>query len=234
MERFITSAMEWLPYLARGLVTSIELAGVAMVLSLSLGLVLAAAIQIGGRQLRVTARTYIEITRGIPGLAMLYIVYFGLPSIGIVIQDAFWAAGLALGLTGAGYMAEIYRVGLESPDRGQHEASLAIGMTRISSLRYVILPQAIPVIMPAATNMALDMLKDTTLATVISTPELMQHALLLITFSYRPLEIYILTALLYLAAGLPLSALTHWLARRARRGRLMADFGPGRPGLRQS
>jgi ABC-type amino acid transport system permease subunit len=116
-------------------------------------------------------------------------------------------------------MAEIYRSGIASVDRGQTEAAQAIGMTRFETMRYVVLPQSVRIILPPMTNSAIAMLKDTSVASLISAPELMLRANDLASEYYMPMQLYLITGVMYFIMAYPLSLGVRYLERMASRGR---------------
>src|SRR5439155_25020309 len=122
-----------------------------MGLAVAVGLALALARLFGLWPLRWLAAAYIEVIRGTPLLIQLYLIYYGLPNIGIRL-NAFVAAILGLGLNYAAYEAENYRAGIQAVPRGQTEAALALGMSRWQTLQHVVLPQALRVAIPPVTN----------------------------------------------------------------------------------
>ena len=217
----------WLPPLLRAAVVTLELAALSIAVGLILGLVVALMKMSHLAALRRVAGSYIEVIRGTPALTQIYIVYFGLAGIGIRL-DNFTAAVAALGINTAAYMAEIYRAGIESVHKGQREAALSLGMTPARAMRYVVLPQAWSVVLPPGTNLAIAILKDTSLASAIATPELMSRAYDLVGQSWRPMDIYVLAALIYAAMCLPLGLLVRRLERPARRGEVEEPGGPRR------
>jgi His/Glu/Gln/Arg/opine family amino acid ABC transporter permease subunit len=208
----------WMPQLARASLMTLQLAVFSMVLSLSYGLVIALARGSRAALLRTAAVSYVETVRGIPALALLFLIYFGFPALEIRIS-AFWATVVALGMYGAAYMSEIYRAGIEAVDRGQTEAALAIGMSRNNVMRFVVLPQAVRIVLPPTTSLGIDILKDTALASIIATPELMHRALDLVSQYYRPMHIYLLCAVLYLLVTFPMVQAVRALEAHVARGR---------------
>lgn len=212
---------EWLPQMVAAAGNSIRIAVLAFGIAVALGLVLALARTSGNRVLSGAAKVYIEAMRGIPALAVLFILYFGLPDFGIVLE-AFAAAVIGLGLNGAAYMAEIWRAGIESIQRGQVEAALTVGMTPLKAMRWVVLPQALRVVMPPLANFLIALLKDTSVASIISAPELMLRARDLASSSFMPMQVFLLAAAIYLVMSLPVSFLARRLERRLGRGHLPA------------
>jgi polar amino acid transport system permease protein len=208
---------DWLPPLLRAAVVTIEIAALSIIISLIVGFVVALARLSRWNAISSLAVIYIECLRGTPALVQLYIVYFALPSIGIVF-DSFTAAVLTLGLNAAAYMAEIYRSGIEAIHKGQRDAALAIGMRPLQALRFIILPQAWGAILPPTANLWVALVKDTSLASVIAAPELMTRSLDLVGQTWLPLHIYIVAGILYTLMCLPLGRLARALERQAHWG----------------
>jgi His/Glu/Gln/Arg/opine family amino acid ABC transporter permease subunit len=209
--------LEWLPPLLRAAGNTLRMTGLAFALAFVIGLPLALAKMSSIAPLRWFASSYIEAMRGIPALAILFLIYFGLVDFGIVI-DAFPAAVIGLGLNGAAYMAEIFRAGIASIHVGQMEAALTVGMTPLAALRWVVLPQALRVVLPPLANFGIALLKDTSVASIISAPELMLRARDLASSSFLPMEVFLLAAAIYLAMSLPIAFLTRRLEARFARG----------------
>jgi His/Glu/Gln/Arg/opine family amino acid ABC transporter permease subunit len=208
---------EWLPQLIAAAGNTLRMTALAFVLAFAVGLVLALAKLSTVAPLRLLASGYIEVMRGIPALAVLYLIYFGLADFGIVF-DAFPAAVVGLGLNGAAYMAEIFRAGIASIHSGQMEAALTVGMTPLAAMRWVILPQALRVVLPPLANFGIALLKDTSVASIISAPELMLRARDLASSSFQPMQVFLLAAAIYLAMSLPVAFLTRRLEARFSRG----------------
>ena len=157
---------------ARG---TIPLTLISFVVGLALALAAALARMSSIRPLRLPARFYISAIRGTPLLVQLFIVFFGLPQIGIDIPS-FPAACIALSLNVGGYAAEIIRASILSVPRGQYEAATTIGMGYGQSMRRIILPQASRIAVPPLSNTLLSLVKDTSLASVVLVPELLRVA----------------------------------------------------------
>jgi len=160
---------------------------------------------------------YIEVARGIPALAILFLLYFGLVPLGIVF-NAFVAGFVGLGMSAAGYIAEVFRAGIQAIHKGQREAALAVGMTPIMTFRYIILPQALRIILPPMLNMVIILLKDTSICSLISTDELMLRAKDLAMMSFLPMHLFLLAGVIYFFLAWPLSLLTRHVEHRMRRG----------------
>jgi polar amino acid transport system permease protein/cystine transport system permease protein len=168
--------------------------------------------------LRAIATFYVDVFRAVPVLTQLFIIYFGLAQIGIKLAPV-PAAIIGFGINGGAYLTEVFRAGIEAVHRGQNEAALSIGMTRMQSLRVIVLPQAMRVILPPLGNFGIGLLKDTSVASSVAAPELTFRAHMLVDQTYLSTQIYLMVAALYLAMSLPLAYLVRRLERRSARGR---------------
>lgn len=213
---------DWWPQILPAIGNTIGLTAGAYVLAVVLGLILAVGKISKIKILRCFCIGYIETVRGIPSLAILFLLYFGLVPIGIVL-DAFTAGFIGLGLSGAGYIAEVFRAGLEAMHKGQREAALAVGMTPFAAFRYIILPQAVRIVLPPLLNMLVMLLKDSSICSLISTPELMLRAKDLASEYFYPMHVYLLVGVIYFAMAFPLSAATRLVHARMSRGRRMTS-----------
>jgi len=156
---------------------------------------------------------FIEVVRGTPLLVQLYLLYYGLPTIGIQL-NAFIAAVLGMGMNYAAYEAEIYRAGLLSISKGQEEAARSLGLTHRQSLWHILLPQAFRTILPPSTNDFVALFKDTSIVSVITVTELTRAYNLSSTASYRFLELGIVTAALYFLMSYPLALWSKQLEKK--------------------
>lgn len=204
---------DWWPELLAALWVTLALTGCGLALGLAVGLLLAVGRRSGVRALRAFCRGYVELARGVPTVAILYLLYFGLLPAGIAL-DPFTAGWLGLGLSAGGYLAEVFRAGIEATPKGQREAALAVGMTPRAAFRWVVLPQAFRIVLPPLVNTAIGLLKDSSLCALITAPELMLRARDLATIYFLPLHIYVVVGLFYLAVAWPFSLLARWLERR--------------------
>jgi polar amino acid transport system permease protein len=152
----------WLPYLLGGLWISLKLTAGCIAFGLPLGLVLALAVSSRSRPLRLVSLALVEIGRGTPGLIMLEFVYYGLPQIGLTL-GTYVAAIAALSWTTGAYTSEIIRAGLEAVPFGQRQAAIAIGLNPLDRLRFVILPQALRIAVPALLGFAILIFQGTSL-----------------------------------------------------------------------
>ena len=152
--------------------------------------------------------------RGTPALTQLFIIYFGLADIGLGMPPLA-AAIVGLGANGAAYLSEVFRAGISAIHRGQTEAALSLGLPPLEVMRFVVLPQAVRIMLPAFVNYAVQLLKDTTLASSVAAPEIMFRARNLVMETYLSMQIYLLVACIYLAMSIPLSHLAARLQRAA-------------------
>ena len=210
---------DWMPELLIAAGQTLWMTLFAYVLGIVAGLLLALGNMSRRGWLARMCRIYIEFVRGTPTLTQLFLIYFGLPAVGIVLPG-FAAAVVALGLHYAAYMAEIYRSGIAAVDRGQGEAASAIGMTRIKAMRHIILPQAIRIIVPPLANNAVSLLKDTSVASLIAAPELMMRANDLTSEYYMPMQLYVIAGVMYFIMAFPLSLAARWLEHVMGRSRV--------------
>ncbi|WP_370546791.1 amino acid ABC transporter permease [Edwardsiella tarda] len=204
------------PLLSAGLRFSVPLALLAFAGGFLLGLATALIRLYGVWPLRVCADFYVWVIRGTPLLVQLFLIFYGLPSAGITL-DAFPAALIGFTLNVGAYSSEIMRGAILSVPRGQWEAASAIGMSSSQTLRRVILPQSVFVSLPPLSNSFISLLKDTSLAAVITVPEMFLAAQRIVAVNYEPLIIYSETALIYLAFSTLLGKLQLRLERYYRR-----------------
>jgi len=198
--------------LGAALRVTIPLTALSFMLALAVSVIVALIQYAKVPVLRQICRFYIWIVRGTPLLVQLYLVFFGLPSVGIVI-DAFPAAVLVLGFNEGAYMAESMRGALESVSRGQMEAGYCVGMNYLQIMLHVVLPQAFRTAFPAMSNSLISMLKGSSMASAITIVELTQAAKVRNGVKFETLGLYVEAALIYLAFC---TALT-WLQRLGER-----------------
>jgi polar amino acid transport system permease protein len=204
-----------LDLLEEGLKLSLAATGLALVLSLICGLGLALARSARWSFVRGPATAYIELFRNTPLLIQLYLIYFGLPIIGIVIPT-FTTAVLALTLQHSAFIAEILRGGFLAISRPQREAGRALGMTPDKVFRIVVLPQALAACIPGLTGAAVILLQDTSLVAAISMVDLTMAAKLISTRSSTSFEPFIAIAIIYLVLGAIIAQVGRLLERRLR------------------
>ena len=203
----------FLPTLMKGALVTIGISILSMMLAVVLGLTLAIMRLYGNKWLRRVSTAYTEFYRGTPLLIQLYILYYGLPNIGITLS-AFIAAILGLGMNYAAYESEIYRAGIQAIPKGQTEASLSLGMSRRLTLRRIILPQAFRIAIPPMTNDFIALFKDSSLVSVIAMVELTKSYSMLAAASMNFFQLGIITALLYFGMSYPLSIYARRLEKK--------------------
>jgi L-cystine transport system permease protein len=201
------------PLLTAAVTFTVPLAILSFVFGLALGFLVAAVRLFGPKWLGTIAAVYVWFIRGTPLLVQLFVIFYGLPSVGILI-DAFPAALIGFSLSVGAYTSEIIRAALGSIPRGQWEAAYSIGMTRGQALRRTVVPQAVRVAIPPLSNSFISLVKDTSLAAAITVPELFQQAQRIVAVTYEPLILYIEAALIYLVLSSVLSALQRRLEAR--------------------
>ncbi len=164
-----------LPFLSSGLLVTVQLSATSMVLALVAGLVVALLRHMNRRILNWLLIGYVDVLRSIPPLVLLILVYFALPFVGLALS-AYPAAVVCFSLYRSAYMAEIIRGGIEAIPTGQVDAARSLGMSYIKTMRHVVMPQALRIVIPPLTSEAISLVKLTSLAFVISLPELLQRA----------------------------------------------------------
>ncbi len=195
-----------LPYLLRGAGLTIFISAVAMLFALALGMILAALTQVPGRLVPGLVRAYVEVFRNTPLLIQIFIVYFGLPQLGLRLSP-FGSGTSALVLYASAYNAEVFRAGLEAVPWGQHEAALSTGLSPFQTFRCVIIPQALRISFPALGNNLVSLVKNSSLVSIIGMVDLMFVANDISFNNFRTFEIYGATAVLYVILVLMLTRL---------------------------
>jgi His/Glu/Gln/Arg/opine family amino acid ABC transporter permease subunit len=213
VELFLDKLVDLGGPLMLGAVTTIAITLGSLLIAIVLGLALALVKLMYIRPLNWLINTYIELFRNTPVLVQVFLIYFGLPSVGLNI-DPFPAAIIGLGLNGGAVLSEVFRAGLGAIHHGQREAALAVGMTPWDSLRYIILPQTRRITLPPLGNYAIALLKDTAIVSAIAAPEIMFWARNLVTSTFETTFIYILAAMIYFCLSFPLARLVNRFERR--------------------
>jgi polar amino acid transport system permease protein len=217
MQQLIHTFFNWpvfvesLPFLLSGLLVMIRIGFTSIVFGLVGGLALALVKLYAPRPGKALAQIYIDVYRSIPLLVYLFIVYYALPFVGIRLS-AFWATTVALGMVSSAYAAEIFRAGIEAVPKGQFEASSALGLGFFDTMRDVVLPQAIKIVIPPMTGNCVNVLKDTALASVVALPELLKQAMQAQALAANPTPL-IGAAGLYLLLLWPLVRLVAYFER---------------------
>ncbi|TDN69420.1 ABC transporter permease subunit [Paraburkholderia sp. BL10I2N1] len=201
------------PLLYAGLVFTVPLTIVSFVLGLALAFVVALIRLFGPAWSVAIVRFYVWLIRGSPLLVQLFVIFYGLPSVGIVL-DPLTAAIIGFSLNVGAYNSEVIRGVIESIPKGQWEAAYSMGMTRGQALRRAILPQAARVALPPLANSFIALVKDTSLAAVLTVPEIFQAAQRIASVTYEPLILYTEAALIYLVFSSVLSSAQVRLEKR--------------------
>jgi len=204
-----------LPILLRGLGNTLMLGAAAIVFGGILGVLVCLMRLYAPRALRLVAILYIDLMRAMPVLVVLILIYYALPFVGIVFSS-FLAAAIALSLVLAAYTAEVVRAGIEAVPRGQSEAAQALGLSFWLTMRKVILPQALRIVIPPHASNCVSIIKDTSLASVVAMSDLLKQATDAQALFANPTPL-IGAALIYVAILWPLVRLTGWLENRYRR-----------------
>ena len=186
-----------MPKLLKGLTITFQITAICLVIGFVIGFPAALARVYGPKWLRWIVTAYVEILRGTPTLVQLFLIYYGLPQLGITFS-ALISAYIALGLNSSAYQAEYFRGAIQAITGGQMMAARSIGMTKLQAIRYVIIPQAFRFAIPSWSNEAISMIKISSIVYLITVPELMNVAKELVSRYYNPFETYITAGVIYL------------------------------------
>ncbi len=208
-ERILDRYLSYLPVLGKAALVTLGLSIISMTIAIILGLIVAMIRVYAPIPISSIAVAYVELVRGTPLLIQLFLIFYGLPVLGIQLSP-FLAAITGLAVNYSAYEAENYRAGLNSVPKGQMEASTSLGLSKIQSLRYIILPQAVRVVIPPITNDFISLLKDSSLVSVIAMVELTKEYLRLAATYYDHLGAGLLVAAIYLLIGLPFVKLSKY------------------------
>ncbi|MFN8381373.1 MAG: amino acid ABC transporter permease [Anaerolineales bacterium] len=215
MIAFYEFFVRFLPDMLKGAGITVLLTAEGLSAGFILGLLASLARVYGNKFVRGLAVGYIELFRGTPLLMQLFIIYYGLPGLGITFSRE-WCAFLALGLNSGAYQAEYLRGSLIAIGDGQMMAGRSIGMSSAKTIWYVILPQALRLAIPAWSNEPVSLLKSTAVVFLIAVPELMAKAKSIASQTYDPIGTYLAVALVYLAMVYLLDAFLRWVERATR------------------
>jgi polar amino acid transport system permease protein len=216
MQKFLGDATEFFPILLQGVGLTILVTIGSLVLSTILGLVWAMMRVSGIRALSGVSAGLINLIRGIPIIVLLFYLYFVMPDFGITLT-ALQAAILGLGIAYSAYQAENFRAGIEVIDKGQIEAAQTIGMGWWLTMRRVVLPQAVRIVLPPYGNIMIMLLKDSSQASTITVAELALQGKLIASSTFKNTSVFTLVALMYLTMSIPLILLVRHLEKRASR-----------------
>ncbi|MBW2058151.1 MAG: amino acid ABC transporter permease [Deltaproteobacteria bacterium] len=204
----------WIGPLLLGLLMTIKVSALAMILGMVVGLGVAFVRMARHVALRESAVIYIEIARGMPVLVLIFWFYYGLPILTGVAFSGLVSGVAALTLKYAGYLAEIFRAGIEAIKTGQREAAYSLGFSRAQTMRRIILPQAIRIVVPPLGSAFVGMLQDSALVSIIGVTDLMRQGQLAVASTFRPFELYTIVALLYLATTVTFSKINDYMEKR--------------------
>ncbi|MBP7255270.1 MAG: amino acid ABC transporter permease [Negativicutes bacterium] len=202
------------PLLLEGALVTIKITALSVGFGLLIGLVASIARMSKLWLVKMLASLYVDFIRGTPLLVQIFIIYFALPMITGVRVDPLVAAITACSINSGAYVAEIFRAGIESIDKGQMEAGRSLGMTWGQTMYYIIVPQAFKRVIPPLGNEFIAMLKDSSLVSVIGFEELTRRGQLIIARTYGSLEIWLSVAVIYLAMTFVISRFVAYLERR--------------------
>jgi polar amino acid transport system permease protein len=214
MQAFWRDTVEFLPILMSGVALTIMVTIGSLLLSTVLGLVWALMRVSGIGVLTGFSGGLINVIRGIPIIVLLFYLYFVMPEFGVTLT-ALQAAILGLGIAYSAYQAENFRAGIEAIDKGQIEAAQAIGMGWWQTMRRVVLPQAVKIVLPPYGNVMIMMLKDSSQASTITVAELALQGKLIASSTFKNTSVFTLVALMYLTMSIPLILLVRHFEKRA-------------------
>lgn len=216
MQNLWHDASEFFPILLQGVWLTILVTIGSLILSTILGLLWALMRVSGVRALSLLSAGLINMIRGIPIIVLLFYLYFVMPDFGIA-MSALQAAILGLGIAYSAYQAENFRAGIEAIDKGQIEAAQTIGMGWWLTMRRVVLPQAVRIVLPPYGNIMIMLLKDSSQASTITVAELALQGKLIASSTFKNTSVFTLVALMYLTMSIPLILLVRHFEKRAAR-----------------
>jgi polar amino acid transport system permease protein len=214
MDSFLRDAGEFLPILMNGVALTIIVTLGSLLLSTMLGLLWALMRVSGIGPVSWLSAAVINVIRGIPIIVLLFYLYFVMPDLGVSLT-ALQAAILGLGIAYSAYQAENFRAGIEAIDKGQIEAAQSIGMGWWLTMRRVVLPQAVKIVLPPYGNIMIMMLKDSSQASTITVAELALQGKLIASSTFKNTSVFTLVALMYLTMSVPLILLVRHFEKRA-------------------
>ncbi|MFC1858388.1 amino acid ABC transporter permease [Thermodesulfobacteriota bacterium] len=194
---FIELALSIMPELLKGALVTLELVCICITIGFFLGILLAITRIYGNRFISNTTSAYVALMRGTPLLVQLFILYYGLPHIGLSLPS-FLAAIIGISLNSAAYQSEYFRGAIQAVKSGQMIAARSIGMSKFKAVRYIILPQMIRIVIPSWSNELIYMIKYSSIAYMIQTPELMAAGKFIASTNFRTFEVFLVVAFIYL------------------------------------
>ena len=202
------------PKLSWGLVLSLELALVSIVIGVVIGLALALLYESRGRVIRTVITLYVEFIRNVPLILLVYLVFYGVPTLIDLRYDATTSFVVTLSVYSGAYLVEIFRTGLAAVPRGLIDAAKAIGLTPRQRFLYVRLPTMFRIVLPALSNTFVSLFKDTSVASVLAVPELTYGAQWINFNTFRIVEVYAIVTPMYLVTGYVILGALRQLERR--------------------
>jgi len=202
-----------LPELLRGAAITVQLTAFSVAIGTLIGLFMGMARISHYKIFSVPSAVYVEFIRGTPLLVQIMIVYYGLPALGLNL-DQYTSGILALSINSGAYIAEIFKAGIKSIKKGQTESSISLGLNYMQTMRYVILPQATRNILPALGNEFIALLKDSSLVSVIAISELLRRGMIVYSRTYDAWTPLLGVALIYLCITIPLSRAVQYIEKR--------------------
>jgi len=210
---FLELTWNILPKLLEGTAVTIELTFISIIIGVLMGIPVALGKVYGNKSIYTVSTFFVEIIRGTPLLTQLFILYFGLPSIGIMLSP-FKAALIGMGINSAAYQAEYFRGAIQSVKEEQLIAAYSLGMRQGQAIRYIVLPQMFRLVIPSWSNELIYLLKYSSMAYMIQAPEIMSQGRLIASRNFRTFEVFIVVALIYLVLVLLLSKLLDLMEKR--------------------
>ncbi|MGN0902366.1 MAG: amino acid ABC transporter permease [Succinivibrio sp.] len=208
---FVTNTLS---LLLQGAVVTLEITLVAVSCGVLIGLFVGIAELSRYRSLRIPAKIYVDIIRGTPLLVQIFIIYFALPALLKMRIEPYIAAVIACSINSGAYVAEIFRAGIQSIDKGQFEAGRSLGLNWAQTMNKIVIPQAFRRIIPQLGNEFICMLKDSSLVSVIGFEELTRKGQLVIAATYRSFEVWTAVAVIYLVMTLTISRFVAYLEKK--------------------
>lgn len=207
---------ESLPLLLQGALVSIQIAALGSLIGIFLGTLLGLAQTSKSRVLRWLSTLYVTIVRGIPMLIQIYAAFYILPQFGLLLP-AFWVAVIAIGLNSAAYVSQIIKAGIRSIGKGQIEAGRVLGLNNTQITRYIILPQAFRIVIPALGNEFITLIKDSALASTIGVVELTKEGIFIRGRTFDSVTVFFAVACIYLLITTSFSLIINSIEKRMNR-----------------
>ncbi len=209
----VATVIHWLPFLLRGALSTLEVVVMALALGIVCGLAGGMARLSRRRAVRTAAGVYVSVVRGTPFVVQLFFIYYGIPQLGIPVPAMLAAIG-TLGIYSGAYQTEIVRGAIQSVDRGQMEAALALGLSRGQALRLVVLPQALLRMLPPLGNEFVALTKNSALVSLVTVRELFLSAQMAISDTFQDFAFFLTIGVMYYAMTSVVGGATRLMERR--------------------